>query len=360
MNRATSAEEYKQISSFQAVSKLLKQERFADRMERPLAFWALPNDRRLPLAFLGRPLRDLLSTSFEDLAATPGVGRKKIGTMLQLLHRATKDHPPAMPYSEVEPERKPAGSRASRQEGAFDPNVVSEILWEQWRETVRKHNVGDHPLGRLTPSLQSLPTVIWQTPLSAYLDYSIAEIRQLKTHGEKRVRTILEVFHSVHKVLSHSQVESHLTVRLIPKFVLPLEHWIAATRETNNLPSTDDVARSLVRPLLDQIQIDVGTTLVRLAEGRLSLRGDMQTVRQQSRRMGVTRARVYQLLEDCSKVMSVRWPEGHDQLTHLLTHLNTLGARDGSLHLLQGTFDLFFAVPTAGQSVHASNGHDPG
>jgi hypothetical protein len=358
MNRATSAEEYKQISSFQTVSKVLLQERFADRMERPLAFWALPNDRRLPLAFLGRPLRDLLSTSFEELAATPGVGRKKIGTMLHLLHRATKDHPPAVPYSDSEPERKAAGSRNSRQEGAFDPNVVSEILWEQWRETVRRHGVGDHPLGRLTPSLQSLPTVIWQTPLSTYLDFSIAEIRQLKTHGEKRVRTILEVFHAVHKVLAHAQVESHLTVRLIPKFVPPLERWVVATRESKKIPSTDEVARSLAKPLLDQIQIDVGTSLVRLAEGRLSLRGDSQTVRQQSRRMGVTRARVYQLLEDCSKVMAVRWPDGRGQLAGLVDHLEALGARDGSLHLLRTTVDLFFVPPEGEHSASAGKGHE--
>ena len=89
-----------------------------------------------------------------------------------------------------------------------------------------------------------------------------AEIRQLKTHGEKRVRTILEVFHAVHKVLSHAQVESHLTVRLIPRFVTPLEHWVADTRESKKIPSTDDVAKSLVKPLLDQIQIDVGLLVV--------------------------------------------------------------------------------------------------
>ncbi len=52
MNRATSAEEYKQISSFQAVSKLLGQERFADRMERPLAFWACRTTAVCPWRFL--------------------------------------------------------------------------------------------------------------------------------------------------------------------------------------------------------------------------------------------------------------------------------------------------------------------
>ena len=35
-----------------------------------------------------------------------------------------------------------------------------------------------------------------------------------------------------------------------------------------------------------------------------------KSVRQISTELGVTRARVYQLLEDCSKVIDIRWPEG--------------------------------------------------
>ena len=49
----------------------------------------------------------------------------------------------------------------------------------------------------------------------------------------------------------------------------------------------------------------------------MGINGAPQSVRQQSKKMEVTRARVYQLLEDCSKVMSVRWPEGQ----HLLSSL---------------------------------------
>jgi hypothetical protein len=75
MKRAVSEEEYKLIRSFQAMSQLLLQERFADRIERPLAFWALPNDRRLPLAFLGRSLRDLVNTPCSrQRAKTPQCG----------------------------------------------------------------------------------------------------------------------------------------------------------------------------------------------------------------------------------------------------------------------------------------------
>ena len=78
MGTASSVEEFKQITSFQSLRKSLLQEDFAERLEKPLAYWAMPAIGALPLAFLGRTLRELLDTPFEQLAATPGIGRKKI------------------------------------------------------------------------------------------------------------------------------------------------------------------------------------------------------------------------------------------------------------------------------------------
>src|ERR1700709_720363 len=98
MIKIASVEDVKLVNSFQSVRKQLLDDRFADRMEKPLAYWALPNDRRLPLAFLGRTLKDLLSTPFEDLTATPGIGQKKISSLVKLLARATKDQPPTVPF----------------------------------------------------------------------------------------------------------------------------------------------------------------------------------------------------------------------------------------------------------------------
>ena len=62
---------------FQSVCETLKQDRFSDRLTKPLAFWVLPSDRRLPLALLNRTIYQLIHSPFEDLAATPGIGRKK-------------------------------------------------------------------------------------------------------------------------------------------------------------------------------------------------------------------------------------------------------------------------------------------
>src|SRR5438105_3611825 len=56
--------------------------------EVPLAFWALPRDRRLPKALLGRSAREIVQTPFAKLYATPGIGTKKLITLMQLLERA--------------------------------------------------------------------------------------------------------------------------------------------------------------------------------------------------------------------------------------------------------------------------------
>ena len=53
MNKVTSVEDYKIVSSFQSLRKTLLDDKFADRLEKPLAYWALPNDRRLPLGVPG-------------------------------------------------------------------------------------------------------------------------------------------------------------------------------------------------------------------------------------------------------------------------------------------------------------------
>jgi hypothetical protein len=344
-HKVTSAEDYKIVSSFQSLRKTLLEDKFADRLEKPLAYWAMPNDRRLPLAFLGRTIKDLLDTPFEELSATPGIGQKKISSLVKLLSRATKDHPPAVPFGMNElADAKRAAEKAAikKPKVNFDPAIVSEALWTQWLETARKHGVGRELLGHLAPTLQSLPTVIWQTPLEFYMQYSVSEIRQLKTHGEKRVRVVLEVFHIVHEMLGEVSTDRHLAVRLVPKFIEPLEATVVEWLGRSDLPSADEVRERLTVPLLDQLQIDTGDVIHQLSCGRLGVNGPPQSVRQQSKQMGVTRARVYQLLEDCARVMDVRWPEGKTLLGKLMHKIQTEGAPDADLKLLLSTIELFY------------------
>jgi len=376
MAKATSAENCKLSSKFDEVRRALLMEKFRDRMEKPLAYWALPNDRRLPLAFLGRTIGDLLDTPFDELANTTGIGQKKISSLVTLLYRATQDDPPDLTFITEElaaPSQATAESSQSRSSapaGAmptvapftgppsqFDPALVSEALWAQWRDTVRSNGLGNERLGRLAPTLQSLPTVIWTTPLSAYVNYSVSEIRQLKTHGEKRVRVVLEVFYLVHELVSSANQQGHLDVRLVPKFIDPIERWMVTAMKNPTEPSADDVRNELALPIIAQIETDAGPAVAQLAASRIGLHEPPKSVRTQSRQLGVTRARIYQLLDDCSKIMNVRWPEGDENLRSLAMWCESIGMSQEDLRLLGAVRELFYPDKYSNHNGNRSNGN---
>ena len=343
MAKASSADDYKLSSSFEELRKTLSDNKFTDRRGKPLAYWALPNDRRLPLAFLGRTLGNLLETPYTELASTAGIGQKKISSLVKLLHRATRDEPPAVPFGidNFSDAGEAEGDGQLVKTRNFDPSLVSEALWSQWRETVCTNGVGDEKLGRLAPTLQSLPTVIWNTPLSEYVNYSVTEIRQLKTHGEKRVRVVLEVFYLVHELITSAD-QQHLDVRLVPKFIPPIEDWIASVLERRVIPASDEVNNRLAQPMLAQIETDAGPTVAQLAADRIGIDTTPRSVRMQSRKMGVTRARVYQLLDDCSKIMAVRWIDGERHLSKLATLFQETGTGNEDLQLFRAIGELFY------------------
>jgi hypothetical protein len=63
----------------------------------------------------------------------------------------------------------------------------------------------------------------------------------------------------------------------------------------------------------------------------------------------VTRARVYQLLEDCAKVMDVRWPEGRWLFAPLASRFGTSDPE--TIGLVHGIVDLFFPADRGGAPV---------
>jgi hypothetical protein len=224
----------------------------------------------------------------------------------------------------------------------FDASIVSEALWTNWCETVHHFRLGPEKLGRIAPSLQALPTVIWHTRLEDYSDRSLAEIRRLKTHGEKRVNAVLEIFCTIHEALATATLEENVDVVIVPRFLPPLVRWLNETIRQPELPEVDELHERIVRPLVAQIRVDIGDQVAELAAARLCLDENAPSVKQQAENLGVTRARVYQLLEDCAKVMDVRWPEGRWLLAPLTTRFGT--SRPEAIGLLHGICDLFYPV----------------
>lgn len=320
--RVTSIESLRIASRFEGLRRILKSDAYAEHLDKPLAYWALPTDRRLPLAFLGRTLDDLLDTSFADLSETPGIGEKKIESFVKLLARAANTDPAELPSEIVEPVEPmtPSSSRAVGGDGnGFDPATVAEVQWSQWRASVIKHRLEGDILGRFAPSLQNMTKVIWTKPLSEYTDLGLAEIRSMKTHGEKRVFAILEVFHCVHVMVGGMGSQSHLTVRTFPRLIDEVQQWTEKMLQTAGVPSEEAILENFVGPLLRQIRVDAPKQIANLAEIRLGISAPITSVRQVARNMGLTRARVYQLLNEINDIMTVRWPNGR-HLVYELRH----------------------------------------
>ncbi|MCO6045719.1 hypothetical protein NG895_17615 [Aeoliella sp. ICT_H6.2] len=334
--KAASTNVYRQLGTYERLRRRLLDAPDDGRLDKQLSYWVLPSDRRLPIAFLDRDLRSLLGKSFDQLLKTPGVGQKKIEGFFELLRRAAAAQSPDEPFGleEVTP-----AELASESPG-FDPTKVSESLWSTWCDTVRQQGFTSHTLGRLAPTLQTLPTVIWHTPLGEYAERSLAQIRRLRTHGEKRVHAILEVFATVHEAVSTSARSESLDIDLVPRFLPPVTRWLNLTLVADKPPTLAEVRRQLVQTLIDQLEVDLGEQVALLARERLGLEGATVSVKQQAEHLGVTRARVYQLFEDCGKVMEVRWPEGRWLLMPLEAKCQS--ATPATRRLLASARDLFY------------------
>ena len=110
----------------------------------------------------------------------------------------------------------------------------------------------------------------------------------------------------------------------------------------DHYPSKTEIQEHLVLPLIEQLTIDAGADVVHLTRGRLGIEGEYISVRQQSRDMRVTRARVYQLLEECDRIMDIRWPEGR-RFFQVLGERFKLDRRESmASELFMQTYDLFF------------------
>ena len=344
--KAISNDRYRLVGTYERLRKNLVDRPDDGRLDKALSYWVLPTDRRLPIAFLDRPLRELLSQPFDELIATPGVGHKKILGFFDLLKRAAKAATPDAPFGLSNNQEAARKQPKTTPTGGFDATIVSESLWSQWCETVNRYGLGFEKLGRLAPTLQSLPTVIWHSRLEEYSDRSLADIRSLKTHGEKRLNAILEVFCTVHEALSTSTLQENIDLVLVPRFVPPMTRWLMDTVARPDLPPVDEIRQHIVVPMVNQIRIDLGDQVAGLAATRLCLDDNAPSVKQQAETIGVTRARVYQLLEDCAKVMDVRWPEGRWLFAPLASRFGTSDPE--TIGLVHGIVDLFFPPDRGG------------
>jgi hypothetical protein len=109
-------------------------------------------------------------------------------------------------------------------------------------------------------------------------------------------------------------------------------------------PNRDEIEKRLVEPLVQQLGIDAGNTVADLVRGRLGIGRHAETVRNQSKSLGVTRARVYQMLEECHNVMMIRWPDGRRRLDEFAQWLDESYASAEAANLLASLRELLYPL----------------
>lgn len=322
--------DYRLVAGFEAARRRLQAMDLAADGDKPLGYWALPSDRHLPLALVDRKLSDVLSAPFDDLRATPSVGPKKLTALITLLNRA------ALPRTNGHCHEPPAAAGETE-------SGVSEADWSRLRASIVRHGLGNETLGRFAVHLCDLPRAMWQTPLHAYAALSLAEIRVLKTHGEKRIAAVVEVFERLHAVVSQLESCRHLAVRIVPRFIEEIEAWAGGRFPDPTPLEADELRAAVVGPLLRQVADDAREPLGRLVECRLPPRN--LSVQRTARELGLTRGRIYELLNDLRTIFDVRWPDGATLVLRLRERAAGESPGSAACVLLDSMIDLCFSKP---------------
>jgi len=309
--RVTFFEDVQVVPQYEQLRNLLLQEKYAVHLSKPLAFWALPTDRRLPLILINRTLGDLLKIPFEELCRTPSIGEKKVQSFLTLLARAVNTKTEDIPLSAIPDKPDSHASLFLDEADEFaGSTIVSELQWQKWQNIIIDKGLENEKLGRLCPTLNELTRVIWNSTLNEYCNKTLAEMRDIRTHGEKRVTAILKIFHSICSIVSRMEKSKYLQVRLIPRNIDLVENWSLQTLIKRGVPGKTEIEANYISPLLAQLKIDASDQICKLAENRIGLQAEVTSIRQAARSLGLARARIYQLLNEINDILMVRWPNG--------------------------------------------------
>jgi hypothetical protein len=203
---------------------------------------------------------------------------------------------------------------------------VNEEVWEQWCAGIRAHGLARETLGRFAPTLQMLPRALWSRPLEHYLTQSLAELRNQRTHGAKRVHAVLEIIGQLYGLLAQGERRPDLAMRLVPRFVEHIERWSAERLCQERVIGRDELFDSVVSPLVEQARSDGGDQVALVIEARLAS-PELSSV-QTARRLGLHRSHLYDRLAVAATIIHVRWPQGREWSRWFATRLGCSARAD--------------------------------
>ena len=145
-------------------------------------------------------------------------------------------------------------------------------------------------------------------------------------------------------MLDHIDPQGDLAVRLAPRTIVAAEEWMAEARSRSFPPGREEIEQQLVEPIVQQLASTPAKRWPSWPAAAWASGPSAESVRNQSKSLGVTRARVYQMLEECHNVMSIRWPDGRRQLDEFAQWLDENYASAEAANLLASLRELLYPL----------------
>ena len=311
-------------------------------LERPISSWVISTDRHLPQAFLGRPLREVLTLTFAELAGTPGIGSRRIEKLIDVLERTRQQ--PGTANATVDRQHPVASNDAPPAIGTTTPEDLSEPAWHSWCLTISAHRMECEPLGRFARSLSDLPYGLWSVPLREYANKSLLELRSMPGYGQGRVGQVIDVFARIAQTIDASQNNAPLAVRLVAPPVRDAVLWAEAVLRNGSVPEVQAIHEGFLAPLFAQLESDVGPETAAMVRRRIGVDGPAETLEEVASDVGLTRERVRQITAKAAQIFRIRWPEGRFLLDNVYAQFQASTGAEAQLEIMHSVLDACFSL----------------
>lgn len=145
-------------------------------------------------------------------------------------------------------------------------------------------------------------------------------------------------------LLSALPAHRDIRVAVLPVTITEANRWLARLQfsEHEELPGSHSIRDDFLRPLLIQIEKDIGARVREIAERRIGAGDQPASLREVSNDFGVTPDRIRTLIQQAAFVFHVRWPEGRYMLQGLCAELSARRDATVQQQLLQRISQVFY------------------
>ena len=367
---------------FTAAQQLLRRYGEDALFDKSIKSWFTTADRTFFKGNGSQSLRDILSSPFRDVSASLANDGMSIVILISAIKRACRDL--ARPFrlsrprrDNASPCRTPTGKRRRKSkrkhvssalqsltgspkqrrtpEGGQlpDPELLPEGVWAGWCRNINLSRLERYPLGFYARCLRNLPRRLWENPIGMYSRRSLHEVRSLARHGRHAFLEVVRIISDLARTLDGVPQESHTRVLILPAAILDVTTWINRVLKRRRVPPVTSMVHGFVRPLLRQLDLDLGPQIAEMVERRIGVDGPPETLEEIAHDFRLTRERIRQHTKSANGILRLRWPEGRYLLDDFYDLLRGSHHAQEQVELLRRVVDVLFDFAYAKTVSHA-------